>query len=159
MISLLRLDDRLVHGQVAVVWSQYLQIDAIVVANEKVANDPVQQMATKMAVSKDIKLAILKPEDAVNLLNNPKAEKMKILVVVDNVDDALTIAENVEGVKKINIGNYGQQQRKPGKRALTREVFVEDSDVELFRKAIDKGFELEVQLTPNDTPVNIKNLI
>ena len=50
MIKLLRVDDRLIHGQVAVSWTSYLGADTIVVANDKAITDKLMQMAFNMAL-------------------------------------------------------------------------------------------------------------
>ena len=50
MIKLTRIDDRLVHGQVAFTWVSSLGIDCLVVANEKIAKDEFQKMAMGLHV-------------------------------------------------------------------------------------------------------------
>lgn len=55
MLAQLRVDDRLIHGQVAVVWTKELNTKLIVVANDHAANDKVMQMTLKMAVPDGVK--------------------------------------------------------------------------------------------------------
>ena len=57
-ISALRVDDRLIHGQVAMTWTKQLRVQGIVVANDDAANDDTQKMALKMAVPGGIKALI-----------------------------------------------------------------------------------------------------
>ena len=49
MISLVRIDDRLIHGQVAVVWTKHLGVNRILVANDQIVNNEVQKMSLRMA--------------------------------------------------------------------------------------------------------------
>jgi fructoselysine/glucoselysine PTS system EIIB component len=49
MIRLLRVDHRLLHGQVAVSWSQNLDIDAILIANDDVPMDELRKTTIKLA--------------------------------------------------------------------------------------------------------------
>ncbi len=49
MITHLRIDNRLIHGQVAVMWRSNVSADAIIVCNDKVAADPIQKMALPLA--------------------------------------------------------------------------------------------------------------
>ena len=44
-ITALRVDDRLIHGQVAMTWTKQLAVQGIVVANDEAANDNTQKMA------------------------------------------------------------------------------------------------------------------
>lgn len=56
MLAQLRVDDRLIHGQVAVVWTKELNTPLMVVANDHAAKDKVMQMTLKMAVPDGMKL-------------------------------------------------------------------------------------------------------
>ena len=78
MIKLLRVDDRLIHGQVATTWTKTLQADSIIVANDEVIHNELQIIALKLAVPAGMKVAIRSVEDAIGLLQNPKARSMKI---------------------------------------------------------------------------------
>ena len=49
MIKHLRIDNRLIHGQVAVTWMRRINADALVVVNDAVAKDRIQQMALPLA--------------------------------------------------------------------------------------------------------------
>ena len=103
MVKLLRIDDRLLHGQVAFSWTNSLGVDAIIVANDEVVNDPIIKMSLKMATPPDVKLAIRSIEDAITLIENPKTKNMSIFVVVKNSTDAVRLAERTEMIKNINI--------------------------------------------------------
>lgn len=84
-ITALRVDDRLIHGQVAMTWTKQLAVQGIVVANDEAANDNTQKMALKMAVPGGIKSLIKPVDEAIRILNNPKASKMRILVLTRTV--------------------------------------------------------------------------
>ena len=107
-ITALRVDDRLIHGQVAMTWTKQLAVQGIVVANDEVANDNTQKMALKMAVPGGIKSLIKPVDEAIRILNNPKASKMRILVLTRTVKDALKIRQNVGEIGFLNVGNTGR---------------------------------------------------
>lgn len=44
MIKEVRLDDRLIHGQVAVSWTRALDLDVLLVVNDQIVNDPCEKM-------------------------------------------------------------------------------------------------------------------
>ncbi len=88
-ITALRVDDRLIDGQVAMTWTKQLGVQGIVVANDEAANDNTQKMALKMAVPAGIKVLIKPVDEAIRVLNNPKASTMRILVLTRTVKDAL----------------------------------------------------------------------
>ena len=108
MIVEIRVDDRLIHGQVALVWTKKLNAKAIVVANDHASKDNIQQMTLKMATPENVKLAIKSMQDAVQLINNPKAKDMRIFVLVNSICDALFLSENIDDIERINIANVGR---------------------------------------------------
>ena len=65
MIKVLRVDDRLLHGQVAVAWTNYYKVDTIVIANDKVITDKTMQIAFKLATPPGITLSMKSLEGAV----------------------------------------------------------------------------------------------
>ena len=107
-ITALRVDDRLIHGQVAMTWTKQLAVQGIVVANDEAANDNTQKMALKMAVPGGIKSLIKLVDEAIRILNNPKASKMRILVLTRTVKDALKVRQSVGEIGFLNVGNTGR---------------------------------------------------
>lgn len=77
MISLVRIDDRLIHGQVAVVWTKHLGVNRILVANDQIVNNEVQKMSLRMAAPDTVKCGIMAVKEAGEVLNDPRSEKRK----------------------------------------------------------------------------------
>ena len=95
MIKLTRIDDRLVHGQVAFTWVSSLGIDCLVVANDKVAKDDFLKMAMSLAKPPTAKLFIMTLADTVIFLNDVKSKNAKILLLVNCVRDAFTLSNEI----------------------------------------------------------------
>ena len=72
MIQLIRVDDRLLHGQVAYSWKAKLQYDAIVLVSDEASKDDLRKATLKMCCPPGVKLATRSVEEGANLLNNPK---------------------------------------------------------------------------------------
>ena len=104
MIKLLRVDQRLLHGQVAVTWVGAAEVDAILVANDEIMKNEMSMTALKLAKPSGVGLAIRSVEDGIELLKDPRSENSKILVLTQTVDDALRVASEVDQIKHINIG-------------------------------------------------------
>ena len=108
MIKMFRIDERLIHGQIAIKWSRHTGVDHIVVGNYAAANSPIIQKSLKMAAPAGIKTAIRSVDDAIALLQDPRCEAMKILMLVNSPEDAERVVAAVSGIPYINIGNYGR---------------------------------------------------
>lgn len=108
MITQVRVDDRLIHGQVAVVWTKELNAPLLVVANDEAAKNNVMQMTLKMAVPNGMKLLIRSVDDAIELFNDPRGKDKRIFVIVNSVSDANKIAQNVTDLDAVNVANAGR---------------------------------------------------
>ncbi|MDU7965037.1 MAG: PTS mannose/fructose/sorbose transporter subunit IIAB [Clostridium perfringens] len=108
MITQIRVDDRLIHGQVAVVWTKELNAPLLVVANDEAAKNEVMQMTLKMAVPNGMKLLIRSVEDAIKVFNDPRGKDKRMFVIVNSVSDATKIAKEVSDIESVNVANAGR---------------------------------------------------
>jgi mannose/fructose/N-acetylgalactosamine-specific phosphotransferase system component IIB len=156
MIKLTRIDDRLVHGQVAFTWVSSLGIDCLVVANDKVAKDDFQKMALGLAKPPSARLLILSLNDAIAFLNDAKSKNLKILVLVNCVSDAYTL---VTGIAEILSVNFGGIRTKPGARLISKAIAISEDDIKIIRMMLEKGIELEIRQVPTDKKQLVQSLI
>jgi fructoselysine/glucoselysine PTS system EIIB component len=156
MIKLTRIDDRLVHGQVALTWTPALGIDCIIVANDKVASDDFQKMALGLAKPIGVRLLICSIKDTIRFLGDAKSKPFKVMILVNSVKDAAALAAAVEEIVSINVGGL---RTREGARPVSKAVSLTEEDITLIRTLLDKGLELEVRQVPTDTKQPIENLI
>lgn len=157
----LRLDERLMHGQVTTTWVGVLGITHIVLADDEVAKDEVHCQLLKMSAPQGIRLMIVPVERAVRILNDPRCEKMKLLAICSNLDDALKLIEAVPVIRDVNLANYGFQANAEGtgKQMLSSNLQVDARELEIVKTIMDKK-ELHVycQVLANQPPkpINLK---
>lgn len=150
MIKLLRLDDRMIHGQVATKWSRLLTVDRILVANDAAASSPLMVKSLLMATPSTCKTAVKSMKDSINILLNPKAADHDFLVIVANPQDLLTIVESVPGINKVNIGNWGILEESDGKqRERYGSVCLSEDEKECVRKISEVIDDFYFQATPD----------
>ena len=152
MIKALRVDERLIHGQVAMAWTRDLGVQGIVVANDEASVNEMQKMTLKMAVPEGIKCIIKSVQESINLLNNPKAANMKILVLTKTVKDALTLYKQVEGIEYVNIGNAGRFTSGDGteRTILCRSVSLTNEELECLKELVELAPDTAMQMVPSD---------
>lgn len=152
MIKLLRVDDRLIHGQVAMVWTSYLQANLLVVANNKAATDPITKMALSLAKPPGVDLEFKSIQDAVVYFNDATLANRKIFVVVENTDDAKVLCEGVGEIKSVVFGGI----RKSGiKKLIERQVFLDQNDLDNWRLMVSYGKDVHVQVVPSEKRLNL----
>jgi mannose/fructose/N-acetylgalactosamine-specific phosphotransferase system component IIB len=156
MIKLTRIDDRLVHGQVAFTWVPSLGADCLIVANDKVAKDEFLKMTLNLAKPASAKLLIKSLADTVTFLNDPRGQPLKILVIVNSVKDAAELANEVGEIQSVNFGGI---RTKEGTKSISKAIAVTDDDIAVIKELLGKGIELEVRQVPTDKKVLIETLI
>ena len=156
MISLIRIDDRLLHGQVALTWTPSLGAGCILVANDKVAADEFQKMALNLAKPANVKLLVKSIADTAAILNDARYSGIKMLVLVNSVKDALSLSELVPDLKSINFGGI---RAKEGSKAVSKAVALTESDISSIRTMLEKGLELEIRQVPGDKKLMVNDVI
>ena len=160
-ITALRVDDRLIHGQVAMTWTKQLSVQGIVVANDEAANDNTQKMALKMAVPGGIKSLIKPVDEAIRILNNPKASMMRILVLTRTVKDALKIRQTVGEIGFLNVGNTGRFDGidVSEKLVLTPTIMLTKAEQKALKELVALDPKACMQQVPNDEQKLVKDIL
>ncbi|MBU5591558.1 PTS sugar transporter subunit IIB [Clostridium sp. MSJ-4] len=155
MIVKIRIDDRLLHGQVAYSWKSALSYDAIVIASDDAANDEIRKVALKLCCPDGVKLAIRSIKDAATLLKNPKLASMKVFVVCPNPKSVYDLLQLIEERATVNLGGM---QMEPNKILFSPAVYVNKEDIEYLDKIVESGIVLEVQEVPSKSVKEYKSL-
>ena len=152
MIIMVRADDRLIHGMVAVSWTSHLQPQTILVANNVAAKDSFKAMTMKMAKPAGVNLVI-------KALNNPINDKKKIFLVTETVKDAAYIYERTAGFGHLNVGTAGVN-KKEGETyiATLPQVFMTEEEFQFAKKMADRGVEIFAQITPTRERMEFKDI-
>ena len=160
-ITALRVDDRLIHGQVAMTWTKQLAVQGIVVANDEAANDNTQKMALKMAVPGGIKSLIKPVDEAIRILNNPKASRMRILVLTRTVKDALKVRQSVGEIGFLNVGNTGRFDGidVSEKLVLTPTIMLTKAEQQALKDLVALDPKTCMQQVPNDEQKLVKDVL
>lgn len=156
MVNLLRVDARLLHGQVAVTWISNVNASSILIADDAVMGDEMAKIALKMAKPADMKLAIRSIDGAIELLNDPRSKDISIFVIVRTIEDALKLVKNTDCIRRINIGGI---KKKEGSRLIAPAVYVNEDELVTLSKLVDLVEEVEFRMVPSDTPRSAKSLI
>lgn len=157
---MIRVDDRLIHGQVALLWTKQLGINRIIVANDKVANSQLQKNALLMAAPEGVKVAIVPVDKAIKLVNDPRANSLKILMIVNNISDLKKLVERVKSCGKVDLANYGRISGDINKmKKITSTVYLTSNDEKMVNEIIKKADNFVYQPLPTDKPEKIVDLL
>ncbi|HJE96776.1 MAG TPA: PTS N-acetylgalactosamine transporter subunit IIB [Ligilactobacillus acidipiscis] len=154
-IVLTRIDNRLVHGQVGVVWTSSIGANLLLVANDQTAQDELQQeLMEATAESSGVGIRFWTLQKTIDNIHKA-AERQKIFIIVRTPQDALKLVEGGVPIKQVNVGNMHFTQ---GKERLTKKVYVDDEDEKVLTELADHGVEVFIQDVPEDKKQNIKGM-
>lgn len=156
MVELVRVDERLLHGQVAVTWVNQVAPDSILVANDEIMDNEMAKMALKMVKPNGVKLAIRSIDGGAEVLNDPRAEKLKIFVIVKTIQDALRLVEKTNCINKVNIGGV---KKKEGSKLVSAALYLNDDDLKALEELDCKVDYVEFRMIPADSPKSAKEIL
>ncbi|MHB0306008.1 PTS sugar transporter subunit IIB [Klebsiella pneumoniae] len=147
MITLLRVDHRLLHGQVAFSWTQYVGADCILIANDSVPGDELRKTTIKLAKPPSVKLVIKNINDSIEAIKSGVTDKYNLFIVVESVNDAWRIASAIDEIKSINLGGI---KAKEGSKNISKAINLPPTEIEQLQQLVGKGVEVEIRQVPND---------
>lgn len=156
MIKHLRIDNRLIHGQVAVTWMNNIGADKIIVCNDKVAADPIQKMALPMAARGNT-VYVFTIDETIKYATEHPEETMFIICKFPS--DALAVLKSGLEVKEVNVGNAAPI---PGTeyKMVTKSIAVTKEDAAIYREIAQmRGGVLTSRLTTMNETENFLDLL
>jgi len=160
MIDVLRLDERLIHGQVAVGWVKGSNFDTLLVVDDDSANDDFVKKTLYMAAPADLRTFVMTTSEALNVLTNERSRNRHIFTVVRHIDTLLEVAEKAIDVKEINIGNYGRLVMSDKQRySYGGKLFLDDDEKAKLLSLAKLGIPANFQLSPQAPKQSIESVL
>ena len=155
-LVLIRVDDRLVHGQVLLGWTRSLRVDHVIAADDDTAKDPMQSSLMKMAAPTGLGLSVLSVKDAARKLLAGDFDRAKVLLLVRGPQALLELRREGLTFDKINAGNV---RSAPGRKKLTKEIFASPEDIVAWKQLAAEGVSLQAQWLPDQSRHNLADLL
>lgn len=144
MIQLVRIDHRLLHGQVVFSWVRAIGANHIVVADDKAATDEFLKMSLSLAKPNDVALDIVKVSEAGAHIG--KLENKRVMVILRGTREAVEFFDSCPDLKEIN---YGGIAKKEGSVQYSQSIYLTPSEVADSKYLSDKGVRLFMQQVPS----------
>jgi PTS system mannose-specific IIB component len=155
-IALVRVDNRLIHGQILEAWVPFTKSSTIIVVDDHVASDFFRETVIKMAVPREVEVIISNVEDFANHFKFRRGKGRKTIVLFSAIADALRAFQGGFAFDRLNIGNvYCEECLKQ----CSPSVMLGEEDVKAIRTLIDNGVNVDVRCVPREKPINIRELL
>lgn len=158
-LSVIRIDDRLIHGQIVTKWIKYAGASSILVVDDRSASDPMLKMILSLAVPSGIKLDVVTKGQAVDLIKNDNSQT-KTLMIMKNPKEMLDLIDkgcSLEG-HDVVLGNMSFDDKKTGVRHILDYIFVNDEDIADLKRLETKVRSLTIKAVPEENGKTIKEL-
>ena len=158
MIKLLRIDDRLLHGQVAFAWTKNLGIQLIYVLSDIVVNDEITKMTLGIAKPYGTKLSVYAVDEGIEELKKHVNTNKNVMIIINNVKDAHRI---VSAIPEIRAVNFGGIKEKPGveSKRYTGSVTLTMEDIEVCKQMAEMGVAMEIQAVPDEKGKSLNDML
>jgi len=155
-IGLARIDDRLIHGQVATRWTKETNVQRIIVVSDEVAADTVRKTLLTQVAPPGVTAHVVDVAKMIRVYNNPKYAGERIMLLFTNPTDVERVVEGGVNITSVNIGGMAFRQ---GKTQVNNAISVDEKDIEAFKKLNARGIELEARKVSTDQKLKMMDLI
>lgn len=156
VIGLARIDDRLIHGQVATRWTKETNVTRIIVVSDEVAADTVRKTLLTQVAPPGVTAHVVDVAKMIRVYNNPKYAGERVMLLFTNPTDVERIVEGGVKITSVNIGGMAFRQ---GKTQVNNAISVDATDIEAFKKLNARGIELEARKVSTDQKLKMMDLI
>ncbi len=150
MITLVRIDDRLIHAQVVIGWGSALHPDRIVIADDEVASTEWEKNLYLTAVPPEIKVSILSLEETKAQVSGGVFDKERIILLVRSPRSILRLIELGLAVDEVNVGGLHYRE---GREEYLDFVYLDEEERQVLRELVKRGVTLEARALPDHNPV------
>lgn len=159
-ITIIRIDDRLIHGQIITKWIDYAGARQILVVDERSAADPMLKMILGLAVPSGIRLEVLAPETALNYVKQDTSA-VPTLMIVRNPETMLALIRSgfPEPVQPIVLGNMSYDEKKPNVRHVLDYLYLNDQDAAVLKELDQAGAGLIIKAVPEERGKTVKSIL
>ena len=148
---LVRVDNRLIHGQVLEAWVPALRVHTLLVADDEAAGDPFAQAAMGLALGEGLALEVLTlAQAAARLSHGGPGYAPGTLLLLREVESAVALAKAGVALPRLNLGNV---HFRAGRRAVSPTVYLDDQELSSLEALGRAGCEIEVRAVPSDQPL------
>jgi mannose/fructose/N-acetylgalactosamine-specific phosphotransferase system component IIB len=155
-IALVRVDNRLIHGQILEAWIPFLRASCIVVVDDHVVSDFFRETVIRMAVPSGVRVIICGVAEFAETYPFSRGKGPKTIVLFGKISDALTARRLGFLFDQLNIGNIYNEECK---LCCTPAVLLSDADIHDINSLRDAGVKIELRRVPREKPIDLFEIV
>lgn len=155
-IKLVRVDFRLMHGQVVTAWLKQADADSILIVDDELAADKFLAQVFLMAKPQGVKVGIRSVEKAVAGFKKEAFGNIKMLVLFKSIESVKRAFDLGFPLEKLQIGGLGNGTNKV---MISKELSLDETEVGMLLEMQAKGVEVSLQMTPRDARITLDDAV
>jgi PTS system mannose-specific IIB component len=153
---LVRIDDRLIHGQVVAVWAKHKHFSRIAIVDDQVAADPFMQDVLSLAAPPGLAVDVLSVSEAVEDLNQNTQQRGKTMVLMKSPEVAKQLYDQGLEYGALNVGGMGSG---PGRKSVFKNISASPEEIEIFKYLMEQGVEITFLTVPGTKSKTFAELV
>ncbi len=153
---MLRVDDRLIHGQVVVGWTRSAGVTCILVADDKIAGDKIQCSLMRMATPAGLTSEFLTVEAAAKKITSGAYSNESLMILVRGPKSVIGLMDNGVEITSLNIGNL---RSAPGKAKLLSHVYADPQEIEDWKTLDQRNVKMIGQILPDQAKSDFNDVL
>lgn len=155
-IEFLRVDDRIIHGQVVTRWAMEYPCDGLIAINDKAASDKLIKSVLKAASQK--KTFIFTFEEFEQKKQKMIDSEKKYFLITKNPVDMARILVDYDMNVNTNLVNVGPQSARDNTTTVNKNADITQEEALAYEKIYKKGYAIDFRLVPDGTSVLWKDV-
>ena len=149
-IKMVRIDDRLIHGQIVAAWVKSLALERVWIIDDGTANDTFLKNVMKMVAPANTELVISPMSEIEQLAPKYDSDEINTLILMKYPYVAEKLFTSNISFKKLNVGGIGTNSER---KKVYKNISMTDEEIETCRNMIKNGVDVYIQVTPDDKQI------
>ena len=154
-LTLVRVDDRLIHGQVAAIWLKELPARRIIIVDDATARDEFLREVIELAAPGGVEVEVLDLDRGIERLRRAESDPEPAFALFRSPFTALAIRRAGVEFPVLNVGGLGM---RPGRRRIHRSVAAADDELAALHELERLGTRVEIRIVPGDRPAGLPSI-
>jgi mannose/fructose/N-acetylgalactosamine-specific phosphotransferase system component IIB len=154
-LRLVRIDDRLIHGQVVAVWLRALGARRIVIVDDATAADEFLRDVLVMAAPPGVPVEVHGVTGGAVRLVELAASPEPVMVLVRAPRTVLALRHAGVPIEVVDLGGLGAG---PGRQRLHKTISVSPDELRELRELESLGTQVQIQIVADDRPIPLRSL-
>lgn len=150
-LNMVRVDYRMVHGQIVAKWIKFRPVDRLILADDSLVDDPFMGDIYRMAVP-DREADIVKLGDVQTAIDR---KNDTVLLIFKDVASAYTVYKNGLQLPELNVGAV---QNSAQRKAVVQGVALSVEEYEKLSEMKAEGVNVFLQPIPENDPVSLGSI-